>query len=32
VMVTHDIQASHFATHTRHLNKGVLLAPGETPE
>ena len=32
VMVTHDPQASHFASHTRHLNKGLLLAPGEHPE
>ena len=31
VMVTHDPQASHFASHTRHLNKGVLLPPGEKP-
>jgi putative ABC transport system ATP-binding protein len=32
VMVTHDPQASHFATHIRYLNKGDLLAPGEKPE
>lgn len=31
VMVTHDPRASHFASHTRHLNKGVLLPPGENP-
>lgn len=32
VMVTHDPGASHYATVTRHLNKGELLPLGVTPE
>jgi putative ABC transport system ATP-binding protein len=32
VMVTHDPHAAHFATNTRHLEKGELLPEGRIPE
>ncbi|HYO82302.1 MAG TPA: ABC transporter ATP-binding protein [Bryobacteraceae bacterium] len=32
VMVTHDPHAARFASTVRHLEKGRLLPPGETPE
>jgi len=32
VMVTHDPHAAHFATKTRHLEKGELLPEGQVPE
>lgn len=30
VMVTHDPRAAHYATITRHLDKGILLPEGVT--
>ena len=32
VMVTHDPHAARFATHIRHLDKGILLPQGAVPE
>lgn len=32
VMVTHDPHAAHFASHIRYLDKGSLLAEGQTPD